>query len=76
MEASSPLLGDVLALSDPGVFEIIAELVPEHKDVTGDHVLLPGLWLEPKVAHHVLETVGENKADAQMLLSRPINTYK
>lgn len=56
-----PLLGDVLALSCPGVLEVIAKLVPKHENETRGHVLLPGLWLDPVVARHVLETASEEQ---------------
>lgn len=64
---NSPLFGDVLALLQPGVLEVVAELVPEHENITRGHVLVPGLWLHPKVAHRVLETAGANRAEAQTL---------
>lgn len=68
-ESNSPLLGDALALSYPGVLEVIAKLVPKHKNVIRDHFFLPGLWLSPKVAHRVLETAGENRTEAQTLIN-------
>lgn len=57
--ASSPLFGDVLALSHPGTLEVVAELVPQHEHVTGSHFLLSRFCLHAKVAHCVLETVVE-----------------
>lgn len=59
--SNSPLFGDGLALSDPGVLEVVGKLVPEHEDVTGDHLLLSRLRLHPEVARHVLETERRNK---------------
>lgn len=57
----SPFLGDVLALPYPSVLEIVAEFIPEHKDLTWSHFFLPGLGLNTKVVHRVLETVGGGK---------------
>lgn len=68
-ESNLPLLGDVLVLSYPGVLKVSAKLVPEHKDVTRGHFFLPGFGLNPEVAHHVLETAGENRVEAQIVLS-------
>lgn len=66
--SNSPLFGDVLALSYPGILEVIAKLVPKHKNIRWEHFFLPGLWLHPKVAHCVLETVGQNRTEAQTVL--------
>lgn len=73
----SPLFGDVLVLSYPGVFEVIAKLVPEHEDITRRHFFLPSFWLSTKVAHHVLETGGESREDAinSVVLSHAIKKY-
>lgn len=65
VDSNSPLFGDVLALSYPGILEVIAKLVPKHKNIRWEHFFLPGLWLHPKVAHGVLETVGRNRTEAQ-----------
>lgn len=77
LDSNSPLFGDVLALSYPGALEVVAKLVPKHKNVTRGHFFLPGLWLHPKVAHRVLETAGEkqNRGTNSVVLSH-INTYK
>lgn len=52
-----PLFGDILAFPHPWALEVVAELVPQHEDVIGCHLLFTWLGLQTKVIHQVLEPV-------------------
>lgn len=46
-----PFFRYVFTLPFPDRLKVTAELVPHHKHVVGSDLLLPRLWLHPKISH-------------------------